>query len=367
MSILYNSIKNCLSYLKNQRKIRYPDAVHKMLFPRIAARSQTYDMHEGFIFQRALICDALLDAFDAGFDIDKRELIEDVNLLIRSVATDVEGGWRYFQYLNILPPDSDDLAQVLQVILRTGLKTPEFVYRSIDLLFTQGAHVDGSFETWIIDKNNPSEVNKMIIWSVENMWGKGPDVDVMANLLYSLKILDSKKYDSKIEKGCEFIIKSQTPFGYWNSDWYIDRFYSVFVCARLISLICPNSNCLYKTYKFLLDSQKSNGSWGDGEGDPLQTSLALIGLFYIMPSINTNNQVTIDKGIKYILDSQSDKGFWKSSPFIKMNTNRALNQKNIGTPNLITYESNTITSTFCLKALSKSLSQNYLSIGDYTT
>jgi squalene-hopene/tetraprenyl-beta-curcumene cyclase len=352
MNSFHDSILSCINYLDSQSEIGYSEAIHTMLFPKIFSNAKAYDIYEGFIFQRALICEALLDVYDLGFKIDKKWLVNDANLLINSSAVDIEGGWRYFPSLYYLPPDADDLAQVLQVLLRTGIKIPEFVDKAIDLIFDQGIYPNGSFETWIVDRNNLSNVNKTIIWSIENMWGKGPDVEVMANLLYALNMYDYKKYEHEIKRGCKFIIASQKPSGYWDSSWYVDKYYSVFVCTRLISLIFPNNNCFDNTYSFLINKQRNNGSWGAGEGNPLQTSLVLLSLIQIMSFSNTEIKDKINKGVSYILNSQNENGFWNGSPFIEMNVNRALNQRKTGQPKIITYQSDTITSTFCLKALS---------------
>jgi squalene-hopene/tetraprenyl-beta-curcumene cyclase len=353
MNSLDDSIIRCIRYLESQRKIGYVESIHKMQFPIIFLNPDTYDPHEGLIFQRALICDALLDGRDLGFEINRNGLIEDANILIKSAATDVDGGWRYFPFLNSLPPDADDLGQILQVLLRTGIKIPALVNSALDLVFTQGAYSNGSFETWIVNRKHQSGVNKSIIWAIENMWGKGPDVEVMANLLFAVDMYNSKGYETQVKKGCKFIIESQKPRGYWDNTWYVDKFYSIFVCSRLISRISPNHQCLENTRTFLLHEQRNNGSWGEGGGSPLQTSLALLSLLHLGSPIDTKIQNAMNKGIAYIIESQNVDGSWEATPFIQMNTNRAFNQRNIGRPNMLTYQSETMTSVFCLKALSK--------------
>lgn len=354
MNEVYNAISRCIDYLEDQQRTGYYEATHQLQFPNIHSRYNDYNFHEGVIFQRAIICDALLDAQDTDFKINSKGLVQDIQLLINSKCTDVAGGWRYFPTLQYLPPDADDLGQIVQVLVRTQVDNiSELVDEAIELIFTQGKYSNGSFETWIIDLNDQSDVNRLILKAIENMWGKGPDVEVMANLLYALNIYNHKKYHSEIKEGCEFIISSQVSPGYWNSTWYIDKFYATFVCSRLISIIFPSSSILSNAYAFIAGSQKQDGAWGDKEGDPLQTSFALLSLMAIMLSGRTVNRAVIDKGIEYIVSSQTEQGSWRGTPFIQMNTNRVDTQRGKGYPKTITYKSDTITSAFCLKALSQ--------------
>jgi Squalene-hopene cyclase C-terminal domain len=349
-----DTILRGIDYLEKQHNNGYPDAVHRMWFPKSNSNPTKYDLHEGITFQRALICDTLIDLSSAGFNIDWIALMKDVQLLINSRSMDTAGGWKYFPTLRSLPPDADDLGQILQVLVRSKIdKISALVDEAIRLLLTQGKHPDGSLETWIVDKTDDSNSNRAVLKAIEDQWGKGPDVEVMANFLYGLNMYDPKRYYSELRKGCQFIIKSQESLGYWKSNWYVDRFYGTFMCTRLISVLSPNNLCLHNAYRFLVDTQTQSGGWGREEGNPLQTSLALLSLISIMLSGYTISKAILNNGINYLLRSQTEDGSWIGTPFIQMNTNRVSAQHINIFPRIITYESNTISSAFCLKALSQ--------------
>src|SRR4029077_13050528 len=86
-------------------------------FPRAAGFSNENEHHEGVVFQTALIDDALVEAARVGFRVNAVGLRADAERLGALRAAN-GGGWRYFPTLPELPPDTDDLAQLLTLFVR---------------------------------------------------------------------------------------------------------------------------------------------------------------------------------------------------------------------------------------------------------
>src|SRR6185369_3155358 len=112
--------------------------------------------------------------------------------LIESRQRSGIGGWKYFPELRELPPDADDLAQIMHVLHRWGRRDAIDAYctRPLEVVLNDNSHPDGSFETWIVPKSNRSGDEDLQERWIEMAWGSGPDAEVMANLLYALAEID---------------------------------------------------------------------------------------------------------------------------------------------------------------------------------
>lgn len=69
--------------------------------------------------------------------------------------------------------------------------------------------------------------------------GKGTDVEIVANFIYSLFEYNYKKYSKIIRKGINYIISEQKEAGFWESRWYYGNYYGIYVCLRLLNCF-PN-------------------------------------------------------------------------------------------------------------------------------
>jgi squalene-hopene/tetraprenyl-beta-curcumene cyclase len=327
----------------------FPEAVHRMDFP----RSQGFSGEEGQvgdIFQRALIVDTLLDANDANQpQLDDLLPVVDYEIayLLGQRRLTGGGGWSYFPGLLELPSDADDLAQVLQALVRRGRRAEAKAYceRPLSILLGDNAHSDGSLETWIIPKGRDAESELQHSWAV-TAWGTGPDTEVMANLLYAIRLYDKDRFAGAIRSGTQFIASRQEHDGSWKSTWYHGPFYGTWVCVRLLSKTAPDSEALEATWDFLVSRQRSDGGWGsDGEGCPLSTAFALLALAEVTSRRFDPNR--IESAIKSLAYGQSADGGWPAVPFIRMELGRPT-----GRPwHTLTYSSATITTAFVVKAL----------------
>lgn len=328
---LLSSIKHALDYILTDRELNLLAMEHRMS-SQSGKNKSTY-----VVFLRALIIDTLLDA--RSFYPNADEIIEkEVEILVASKLKKIRGGWRYFPELDELPPDADDLGQVLQVLSKSRYDAiDEAVSDPVSLLLSQCSYDDGSFETWLVDYNDPSNETAIIKNAFNREWTfrKGKDNDVLANILYGLYLYDFNHLKDRIKKGINCLEKRQSKEGYWSSNWYWGNYYGTYVSARIINAVTPGSSTLKNAAEYLMNSQNYDGGWGNIGSDPLNTAFALLTLVLL----RTKNRSCITNGLNYLYSRQNPKGFWEKVEFIKASDHDS------------THKSKIITTQYCLKAL----------------
>ncbi|HYV23432.1 MAG TPA: prenyltransferase/squalene oxidase repeat-containing protein [Candidatus Bathyarchaeia archaeon] len=303
------------------------------------------EYQSGDVFQRALITDALLDA-DPLLHGQLQPIIDSEAgyLLSRRSADGL--GWSFYPRLPELPNDADDVAQVMQVLLRADRRADvvEHCERAIAVVL-DGGHGDGSFETWIVPAPPPHDaIHDRQLEFIAKAWGTGPDPDVIANFLYALALYDRERFSDQIDRGVEWLSRRQSADGSWSSTWYEGPFYGIYVNARLLDRIGARSP-LRRAEAFLRGSQRPDGGWSvvKDASDPLSTALATLALGF---SGVVADDPALRRAREFIAASQAVDGGWRSVPFIKMDMERASN----AAPRLIYYGSRTLTTAFVCKA-----------------
>ena len=194
------ALRSALEALVAQWRLGFGETRHLMSFDLRAGGSM---VQRGDVFARALIVDALEEVQEhAGVDV--RPLIQrELDYLISMRRPGRVGGWAYFPELRELPADADDLAQVAIALVRAGRRDDVVRYCEppLAVLLADCAHDDGSYETWIIPRDGRSEQEELQAHFSRIAWGLGTDPDVMANLLYALRLMDAERHRERIERG----------------------------------------------------------------------------------------------------------------------------------------------------------------------
>jgi squalene-hopene/tetraprenyl-beta-curcumene cyclase len=342
--------RKALFHLLEAAEQGFQEARHIMYFPREQGFSAKVVQQIGDIFQRALIADALLDAQDLAPQQIQTCLRQEVDYLLSCQRSTGIGGWSYFLNLPELPPDTDDLAQVMQVLIRMQCWTAleQFCERPLQTLLHNGKTQDGGLETWIIPATDRTpEQQLQQVW-VDQAWGNGADVEVMANLLYALVLYAPHRFSDVIEAGIRYLEAHQQVDGSWQSTWYHGPYYGTYVCLRLFAIAHPTSATVDRAVEFLQTHQLADGGWGlTSVSDSLTTAIALLGL-----SMSRRSQSSfadkIAKALQF-LHQQADPQGWESCPFIQMQLGRAKGQ----VQQVLSYGSRTITTAFVLKAMQR--------------
>jgi len=343
-ALSYKGLENLLKEYNNG----FAATKHVMPFPREVFQVDK-DFQEGDVFQRALILDTLLDF--------NPELQNQLNIIIYAEAdylfkarrkTGI-GGWAYFPDLRELPPDADDLAQVMQVLLRAGYSKTAIPYfeEALNVLLNDQANTDNGWESWIIPKNNQTEEQQLqTIW-VNKAWGTGSDIEVVANLVYALILFDSERFAAFVERGISFLLNSHKNHYCWESTWYYGEYYGTYVSLRAICAANGPESTIEGAVVFLENSRQPDGSWAEQEeSSPLQTALALLALSIGKKYLGlTIDEQWLKSSLNYLQQTCDENGNWPASPFIRMPMGRPSGFVHT----ILTYESATITSNYVAK------------------
>src|SRR5579859_1171499 len=339
-----------LQFLIRQWQLGFGEARDLSRFFHAQGFTGESEVQHGDIFQRAVIADILSEVSHI-FQLDLQPILDyETNYLLEKRCHDGIGGWSYYPDLPEIPPDIDDLAQMIQLLHHTGRDTEitQYCEQALSTLLADHWHDDGSFETWIVPKEHRTPKQERQWVYTQTIWGMGADVDAMANLLYALALYDHARFDKVICLGTAYIEGHQQPDGSWESTWYHGPYYGTFVCVRLLAKVKPGSPCLDLARAFLLKSQLADGSWAMNthKGDPLSTALALLSLLEHDHPGEPQHIFAYEKAFKYLQYSyDKDEQAWPRCEFIHGRlTNTVIEDQPYS------YGSQTITTAFVLKA-----------------
>lgn len=335
----YSSVMagGALDMLLKQQHDGYQEAIHYMRMPRISPQGVYFEVCPAQLFQRAVVLDGLLDAQAAGYAVPQRILDEETLVILKAKHRYVRGGWSYLAEVPELPPDADDLGMVVQVLFRVGGSALASTCDEAIRLALDAAFLSGGFPTWIPDPRGHSLADEAV-QAFMQLIGDGVHPDVVANLLYGLLIYDPMRYRQALLHGTAYLEIVQDETGAWKSQWYAGSYYGTYRAVSVLSAVAPNRPALKWARKYLLQSQYPDGSWGDDGGNPLSTAFAILSLSTTGMQDTTS---AIEQGLAYLLKMQEADGGWSAYPWIAFSTPEGAYM----------YESRTITTTFCLKAL----------------
>lgn len=345
-----------LEHLIKEYNNGYTQTKHIMPFPKEMFRV-TEDFQTGDVFQRALIADTFLDFKDIVTGLEEI-IASEADYLLSTRRKNGVGGWSYFPGLPELSPDADDLAQVMQVMLRAGYReqTSPLFETPLKVLLEEQAN-DTAWETWIVPKHDKSEEQELQTEWINTAWGTGSDIEVVANLIYALILYNPTRFNAEISRGIAFLLDSHKNYC-WESTWYYGNYYGTYVSVRALCAANSDPETIARAIEFIKNSRLNDGGWAiDGqESSPLQTALALLTLGIATQHLGIKpDEQWLNKSIKYLEETYLPHEGWRSSPFIKMPMGRPYGFIHT----TLTYESIAITNNYIAKACNH-ISRNHI-------
>lgn len=241
-------------------------------------------------------------------------------------------GWRYFNLCAEIPPDADDLAQVITLLVRRRHSDREAVLAGPLRRLVDNAQGKGRFRTWLVASAAEAE-------TVDRQWAAGRDPvhpEVVANLLHALCLLDAEAWRGEILAGAEWLVTLQDA-GLWASYWYYGHGYGTHQVLRLIAAVSERwpdeaarlASAQHAARSALLGAQRPDGSWevarapmgllelgGTWELPPeraLETALILSALHYLPPDEAT--LAAKERAIAFLESSQAPDGGFAAEPY----------------------------------------------------
>ncbi len=337
-SIKNNIIRRGLDFIKSDFEKNYVDLKHIMYLSMVDGFENNNEVHVSDTFQRALLSDCLISV-SKKYNLDiSAFLVRESDYFISIRNIDDIGAWSYFYTVKEIAADIDDLGQIMQLFINSGNVeyVEQYCKKAIDTVLFERADASGGIETWIIPHKDITNLQKKQEYFNKTKWGKGPDLEVVANFVYALFLYNKNLYKTQIDKSLKYIIGQQQKSGFWQSRWYYGCYYGTYVCLRLLKKVNKYSEQIQFAIKSIIKNQNRDGGFSlskDGESDPLTTSFALLSLKLFLPVDN----VAVLKATRYLEESQITDGSWSAVNFIKPKINEP-------------YKSKTLTTAFVLKA-----------------
>jgi squalene-hopene/tetraprenyl-beta-curcumene cyclase len=335
-----NKIKKALDFIKSDFLQNYANLKHIMYLGNLEGFKNESQIHISDTFQRALINDCFITVAN-NYNINISNFLKkECEYLINLRNRDKIGGWSYFPTVQEIAADIDDLGQIIQFFVFSSQSQfiDDYCKDAICTALSERVISNGGIETWIIPKLNQTSIQSKQEHFNSTKWGKGPDVEVVANFIYSLVILNKTQYDNVIKKSIQYILKQQNDKGYWKSRWYYGNYYGTYVCLKLLKEFeKDSSNEIQKALNYLINTQNKDGGfsmYGNEKSDPLSTSFSILGLKLFFDK----NSDVIDKAMKYLDGKQNVNGSWLAVDFIKPKVSEP-------------YKSETLTTAYVLKAI----------------
>jgi squalene-hopene/tetraprenyl-beta-curcumene cyclase len=250
------------------------------------------------------------------------------------------GGW-FFEYRNALYPDTDDTAMVLMALARTARTEnreqrldspvpdhwPMFRARAAE----RGIH-------WLLGMQNSDggwaafdrEINREILTRVpfadHNAMLDPSCPDITGRALEALGHFGYRVGTPAVDRGLEFLRRTQEPTGAWIGRWGVNYIYGtwqVLVGLRRIGFDMREPMVRHAVH-WLKQVQQPCGGWGEtcrsyddpslaGQGTPTasQTAWALLGLI----AAGEAESDEVRAGVDYLIETQQVDGNWHEAPF----------------------------------------------------
>jgi hypothetical protein len=325
-----------LRMLLDQHAGGLDEMTHRLRLPVATADGVEYEEHPASVGFHAVILDALLDARAAGLEVPNRALAAEGMTLLRAKHPRMRGGWSYFNSVPTLPPDADELGQVLQALSRLGGRDLACTCDEAVRLALDAVDTTGGFPTWILDPAADADLARQVQECLLVVGGAGVHAEVVANLLGGLLLHQPERYAERLIQGLRYLEMSQEPDGSWHSKWYAGRLYAAFKVAVVLRALAPAGDAAGRLRDFVLDGQLGSGAWREGSSTTLPTAHAILAL----ASLGTPGEAT-SSGLEFLAGQQEDDGGWCADPWIQFATTDGVQQ----------HGSRTLTTAFALKAL----------------
>lgn len=254
----------------------------------------------GRLFTPLLILEARLEA--------GREIGPQLEPLLAQRLPD---GWHYYAGSLKIPPDTDDLGQLLQLVGRSGcgLADTEAFAAPLDLL-ESNLDASGFCPTWLCDGE------RYVRETIEKTWYGNACAGVMANLYYGLAhyagaVADGERYLALSERGLDYLLgQFDSERVGWPAVHYPSHLYVAYLVTRLCSLLGRRPDCLAALEARILAEQSLDGSWFQ---EPQQTAFGLLFLT-ALADIGERHRRAVSKALLYLLDTQTYDGSWPGAP-----------------------------------------------------
>lgn len=229
-------------------------------------------------------------------------------------------GW-FFEFANAFYPDIDDTAQVLLALNHARGSNPAkqeaCMRRAVDwLLEMQGS--DGGWAAFDVDNN--WEFLSAVPFADHNAMLDPTCPDITGRVLEALMACGLRADNPAVQRGVEFLKRTQEIDGSWYGRWGVDYVYGTFLALRGVRAAGEGDREAYilRAGEWLRSIQNADGGWGEscasydnktftpGPSTPSQTAWGVLGL---LASGDTASSSVVN-GVEWLVEHQRADGGW---------------------------------------------------------
>jgi squalene-hopene/tetraprenyl-beta-curcumene cyclase len=229
-------------------------------------------------------------------------------------------GW-YFEFANEFYPDIDDTAQVLLALAHAhsanGTKQEACTHRAVEwLLAMQGK--DGGWAAFDVDNN--WEFLSAVPFADHNAMLDPTCPDITGRVLEALAACGVAAHHTAVQRGVEFLKRTQEVDGSWYGRWGVNYVYGTFLALRGLQASGESDREAYilRAGEWLRSIQNADGGWGEScssydnlvfmpaPSTPSQTAWGVLGLI----AGGDTNSNSVRHGIEWLVEHQRSDGGW---------------------------------------------------------
>ena len=229
-------------------------------------------------------------------------------------------GW-YFEFANEFYPDIDDTAMVLLALNRSSASRPEAQqateHRAIQWLFDMQSK-DGGWAAFDVD--NDWRPLSFVPFADHNAMLDPTCPDITGRVLEALCAYGYNRSHPAIERGVQYLIRSQEEDGSWYGRWGVDYVYGTFLALRGLAAAGVSDREAYvqRGLEWVRSIQNFDGGWGEScdsyrlksfvaaQSTPSQTAWAVLALLAGGDTTSTS----LHDGIEYLIRTEKNDGSW---------------------------------------------------------
>jgi squalene-hopene/tetraprenyl-beta-curcumene cyclase len=229
-------------------------------------------------------------------------------------------GW-YFEFANEFYPDIDDTAMVLLALNRSSASHAEeqqpCEHRAIQWLFDMQSK-DGGWAAFDVD--NDWRPLSFVPFADHNAMLDPTCPDITGRVLEALCAYGYNRSHPAVEKGVQYLIRSQEEDGSWYGRWGVDYVYGTFLALRGLAAAGVSDREAYvqRGLEWVRSIQNFDGGWGEScesyrqksfvaaPSTPSQTAWAVLAL---LAGGDTTSSSLMD-GVEYLIRTQKSDGTW---------------------------------------------------------
>jgi squalene-hopene/tetraprenyl-beta-curcumene cyclase len=276
-------------------------------------------------------CLAVTGLLDAGVAPDDPALVKAVDWMLGEEIT-VHGDWSVrrpglapggwaFEFANNGYPDTDDTAEVVLALRRSGHRTRTAVDRGVRWLIGMQSK-DGGWGAF--DADNTQELILKLPFCDFGAVIDPPSADVTAHVVEMLGAEGLADHPAT-QRGVRWLLRSQEDDGSWFGRWGANHVYGTgaVVPALVAAGLSTSDMSIRRAVRWLRKVQNADGGWGEdlrsyvdkdwrgrGASTPSQTAWALMAL---LAAGERGDEVR--RGIAWLADNQRADGTWDEPYF----------------------------------------------------